>query len=121
MEGEEWSNLQKELQDEEIELTSFDTIELESKVAKYNKIKSQLSMAEQSLKAIANRELEENMKDLMKKLNLYKTQQHSQNIRQSNKEALLGSTIKLNKDQKDELVAKSLQLDETMKRVLGEK
>lgn len=121
MEGIEWNNLQKELGDEGIELTSFDTIELESKIEEYNKIKSQLSTAEQSLKIIADQKLEENMKDLMNKLNLYKSQQSSQNIRQSNKEALLGSTIKLNKDQKDEIVAKSLQLDETMRRVFGDK
>ena len=121
MEGEEWINLQKELEDEEIELTTFDTIELESKVAKYNGIKSQLSSAEQSLKIIENKELEENLKDLMNKLNFYRTQQRGTSIRQSNREALLGATIKLNKDQKDEIVAKSLQLDATMRRVLGQK
>ena len=121
MEGEEWSNLQKEFEDEKIELTTFDTIELESKVEKYNGIKSQLSFAEQSLKIIANKELEEDLKDLMNKLNLYRTQQCGTNIRQSNREALLGSTIKLNKDQKDEIVSNSLQLDATMKRVLGQK
>ena len=119
-EGREWFNLQKEFKKEEIELTRADSVELESKINKYKTIKSQLNSAESSLKIIAVKQMEENMNDLMNKLNLYKTQQAGINIRESNKEALLGSTIKLNKDQKDEIVAKSLQLNETMKKVFGD-
>ena len=121
IEGQEWSILQQQLNEKGVELTTADSAELSSKVNKYNKIKSQLTSAERSLKLVADKKSEDNLHDLMNKLNLYKTQKKGgmQNIKHP-KETVLASTIKLNKDQKDEIVAKSLQLDETMKKVLAD-
>ena len=62
------------------------------------------------------------MHDFMNKLNLYKTQKKergAQSIKHSKENTVFAASIKLNKDQKDEIVAKSLQIDETMQKVLG--
>merc|ERR1712154_201591 len=99
IEGKEWEQLQQELLLNDDKLTSFDHDLLISKVDEYKKIKSQLLSAQNSLKITQEKKLQENLNDLMNKLNCYKSQNDAErhSIRhQQERENVLASTIKLN-------------------------
>jgi len=123
MEGKAWMQLQQDVQREAIELTESDSVTLAAKIKNFQNLQSQLALSQSSLQAIKEKKAEHNLHDLMQKLNLFQSQKKKNggklSMKQFNKQYLLASTIKLNKDQKDEMVANSLQLNETMNKVLG--
>ena len=81
-----------------------------------------MKKAADELERQREKESKENMRDLMNKLNLYQAQSKergARSIKHSKENSVFAANIKLNKDQKDEIVAKSLQIGETMQKVLG--
>merc|ERR1719431_456748 len=72
-EGEEWDTLCTDLVHKQcLELTDADSKRLRMRSEEYQAIKMKRRTSEKELKVMADKEMEENMHDLMNKLNLYK-------------------------------------------------
>jgi len=121
MQGTEWKAVSQSLAKDEI--TSFDANNIKLKIEKYEKIKSQIERAGEALKASKDEEAKQNLNDLMQKLNLYKSQtatRQSIKSQNNNKEnTILTANIKMSKEEKSKIIAQSLQIDQTMQKVLG--
>jgi len=124
-EGEEWTAVYQELLTgkDRLRLLKADDQILREKIESYDTLRAKMRSEEEEMEKRAKREMDENLQELVNKLQLYKAQKKPVGMRSSTvkpKEYVLAATIKLNKDQKDEIVAGSLQLKETMRKVLGD-
>jgi len=120
VEGQQWLALKNEFIADGIELTDADAKELTLKIEQYEKLKAQLVLAENSLKTVVAHKVQQNLHALTEKLKLYKAQKNAQIYNKQNRKGnVLTASIKMNKDEKDQMLSKSLQINETMKKVLG--
>ena len=92
------------------------------KVNQSSKLKQQVAESTDRVKKIEEKETHDILVDLASQLNAMKIReiQDAKQTKTKKRSSTLKSSIKLTKDQKDAMVANSLQLDATIRKALNE-
>ena len=120
-EGRSWQKVKSECKQQAIELIASDVEEIETNIKKYYETKEILKNEEDGLKAAEENEVRNELRDLASSLNAMKMRELREATGKVQKKRVtsIKSKIKLTKDQRDAMVANSLQLDATIKKLLN--
>ena len=120
-EGKVWRDIRNECDKQKIELIATDAAEIEQHVKEVGDIEELLEKEKISLKNDENTAVTNELKDLASSLNAMKLRQLRESTGKVEKKRVtsIKSKIKLTKDERDAMVANSLQLDATIKKILN--
>ena len=117
-EGQTWKSIQNDLATNPI-ILKRDINTIENNVYRLNNIIFELKEEEILLKEKENESCNKELLILYNKLYSYSNDKNNPDKHSKTHDHRLKMSIKLNKTQKDAMVAKSLQLNKTMQKVLG--
>lgn len=121
-ESQAWLSLETKVKKNDIALTQHDQHELQEKVDQSIQTQNTIIESINRIKQIEKQQTDNILVDLANQLNSMKMReiQDAKQKKSKKKVSTLRSSIKLTKDEKDAMVANSLQLDATIRKALNE-